>query len=131
MNDFRTWYDNLNKPAWTPETSVIGTVWSVLYPVIFVVNFYVWSLYLSKQISLWVLMPFVINLVANLAFTPVQFGLRSLWGAAAVIIIIWATTLWSMIAIYPHNKWLAIAFFPYLVWVTIASVLQLSITLRN
>jgi tryptophan-rich sensory protein len=36
-----------------------------------------------------------------------------------------------MVAIWPHQKFLAVAFIPYLIWVCIASVLQISIWLKN
>ena len=34
MSDFSTWYDGLAKPRWTPTPSVIGTIWTVVYPLI-------------------------------------------------------------------------------------------------
>ncbi|WP_390620281.1 tryptophan-rich sensory protein [Rubripirellula amarantea] len=27
---WRDWYDALDKPAWTPEPSTIGTIWQIL-----------------------------------------------------------------------------------------------------
>lgn len=131
MNDFRSWYDGLQKPTWTPDPSVIGTVWTILYPIIFALNVYVWSLFARGTISGWVLVPFALNLIANIIFTPIQFGLRNLWLAAVVIIVVWATTIWCIIAIWPHSKIAAYAFIPYLLWVSVASVLQLSISLKN
>jgi tryptophan-rich sensory protein len=130
-NDTMQWYDALTKPSWTPSSSVIGTIWTLLYPIIIGVNIYVWILYTRKEISFAVLLPFIINVVANIAFTPIQFGLRSLVGAAACILIVWATIIWSMVAIWPHNRIVAFLFIPYLLWVSLASVLQLSITTSN
>jgi tryptophan-rich sensory protein len=85
----------------------------------------------AKEISFIVLLPFIINVVANIAFTPIQFGLRSLTGATVCILIVWATIIWSMAAIWPHNRIVAFLFIPYLLWVSLASVLQLSITSSN
>ena len=31
------WYDSLIKPSWTPAPGVIGTIWTLLYPVIIVI----------------------------------------------------------------------------------------------
>jgi tryptophan-rich sensory protein len=78
-----------------------------------------------------VALPFAINLVANLVFTPIQFGLRNLPLAAIDIMIVWGTILWMMVAVWKHYKWVAVAQTPYLVWVSIASVLQVSITVWN
>lgn len=131
MNDFETWYNALKKPSWTPDPSVIGLIWGVLYPIIIGVNIFVFTKFVRKEISFWVLLPFVINLVANLAFTPVQFGLRNLGLAAVVILVVWASIVWSMLAIWPHNRIATYLFIPYLIWVSLASVLQLSISLKN
>jgi tryptophan-rich sensory protein len=78
-----------------------------------------------------VALPFAINLIANLIFTPIQFGLRNLPLAALDIVIVWGTIIWMMVAIWKHYPWIAMAQVPYFVWVSIASVLQLSITFWN
>lgn len=90
-----------------------------------------WLKFFRKELPFIVVLPFLINLIANIAFTPVQFGLRSLVGAAVCIIITWITIIWSMVAIWPHNRTIALLFIPYLLWVSLASVLQLSITTSN
>jgi tryptophan-rich sensory protein len=84
-----------------------------------------------RKIGWRVALPFAINLVANLAFTPIQFGLRNLTLAALDILVVWATILWMIAAVWKHYRWVAIAQVPYLAWVSIATVLQLSITWMN
>jgi tryptophan-rich sensory protein len=69
--------------------------------------------------------------VANLAFTPIEFGLRSLPLASIDILVVWSTIMWMMRAIWPHYRWVAVAQVPYFVWVSIAMALQLSITWSN
>lgn len=130
-NDFLTWYNSLNKPSWTPSPETIGTVWTILYPIIIIINFIVIKMLINKQISFIVALPFLINLVANLIFTPIQFGLRNLDLALLDILIVLITIIWSMLAIWPHKKVLALAFIPYLIWVVIASSLQAYITFKN
>ena len=78
-----------------------------------------------------VAVPFAINLAANLAFTPIQFGLRNLPLAAVDILVIWGTLMWMMAAVWRHSPWVAVAQGPYFVWVSIATVLQLSMTWMN
>ena len=125
------WYDSLIKPAWTPEPATIGLVWQILYPIIVVTFGFVFIQAIRRKIPWRVAVPFVLNLAANLAFTPIQFGLRSLLLAAADILVVWGTILWMMFAIWRHYRWVALAQFPYLVWVSIATVLQLSISWSN
>lgn len=84
-----------------------------------------------KEVPGYVAWPFVLNLVCNVAFTPLQFGLKSNWLAAADILLVWGTLLWGMAAIYPYRRYLAYLQIPYLLWVTFATFLQLTITYLN
>jgi len=126
-----SWYETLAKPSWAPPASLFGTVWSILYPIILVAYGFVIVQALRGEMPRSVLWPVLINLAANIAFTPIQFGLRNLVLAELDIIIVLVTIVWSMIAIWPHARLAAIALVPYLVWVGIATVLQTSITLLN
>jgi tryptophan-rich sensory protein len=125
------WYQSLAKPSWTPAPSTIGLIWQILYPIIAVTFTYVFWRAARRKLPLTVALPFMINLVANLSFTPIQFGLRSLPLASVDILIVWGTIVWSIVAIWKYHRWVAVAQVPYLVWVSIATVLQLSITLMN
>lgn len=125
------WYNSLEKPSWTPHPSTIGTIWQILYPIILVTFGFVLIQAIRKKVPFMAALPFGINLVANLIFTPIQFGLRNLPLAALDIVIVWATIIWTMVAIWKHYKWVAMAQTPYFVWVSIASLLQLSITFWN
>lgn len=128
---WKVWYDSLTKPSWTPEPSTIGLIWQILYPIILITFVFVFVQAIRKKVSWKVALPFGINLVANLIFTPIQFGLRNLPLAALDILIVWGTIIWMMVAVWKHYKWIAVAQVPYFVWVSIATVLQLSITWWN
>lgn len=125
------WYNSLEKPSWTPEPRTIGLIWQCLYPVIFVTFGFVFTQSFRGIVPWIVALPFAINLVANLLFTPIQFGWRNLPLAALDILVVWATIMWMIVAVWSHYKWVAVAQVPYLIWVSIASVLQLMITWNN
>jgi tryptophan-rich sensory protein len=129
--DFMPWYQSLAKPAWTPDPATIGLVWQTLYPIIIVTFAFVFVQAARKKIGWRVALPFAINLVANLVFTPIQFGLRNLTLAALDILVVWVTILWMIAAVWKHYRWVAVAQVPYLIWVSIATVLQLTITWMN
>jgi tryptophan-rich sensory protein len=128
---WKDWYNSLEKPSWTPEPSTIGFVWQCLYPIILVTFVFVFVQAFRKKLPWMVTVPFAINLVANLIFTPIQFGLRNLPLAAIDIMVVWGTIIWMMVVIWKHYRWVALAQVPYFVWVSIATVLQLSITWWN
>ena len=125
------WYDSLIKPTWTPEPATIGLIWQILYPIIIITFAFVFIQAIRKKLPWKVTLPFAVNLVSNLAFTPIQFGLRSLFFAAVDILIVWASIVWIIVTIWKYHKWVAVAQVPYLVWVSIATVLQLSISWSN
>lgn len=124
-------YTEWIRPSFAPPSWVFGPVWSVLYLIIAVSFGYVFWKVVQGQISKLVALPFVINLIANLSFTPVQFGLQNLPLAALIILIILVTIPWAMWSVWPYAKWVAYAQIPYLLWVSFATVLQLSITYLN
>lgn len=125
------WYNTLAKPDWTPAPATIGMIWRILYPIILVSFGFVFVQALRRKVPWQTTIPFAINLAANVAFTPIQFGLRNLPLASVDILVVWTTILWMMIAIWRHYRWVAIAQVPYLVWVSLATILQLSITAMN
>ncbi len=130
FNDM-SWYESLAKPAWTPAPGVIGTIWSLLYPIIIVAFGYVIFSVVRGQMPASVLVPLAINVVSNVAFTPLQFGLKSLPLASIDILVVLATIVWCMVAFWPHSRIASLALSPYLAWVATATTLQLSITWLN
>lgn len=129
--NFMEWYNSLLKPSWTPEPAFIGTMWSILYPIIIVTFAYVFIQIFRGKIPKQVSTPFVINIIANVTFTPIQFGLRNLTLTSFAILLVWGTIIWLMVSIWKHNRIIALAQIPYLAWVSVASVLQLTITWMN
>lgn len=125
------YYQELIKPAWAPPTWVFGPIWTVLYCIIAMSFGYVGWLFWKGKISFKVLLPFILNLAFNLAFTPIQFRLQSNLLSTIDILLVLGTLIWFMKAISPHAKWVAIVNIPYLVWVLIATTLQISITILN
>jgi len=80
----------------------------------------------------WTLtIPFFINLIANVAFTPLQFGLRNNILAALDVLLVLGSLIWAMIAVYPYAPWITYAQIPYLLWVSFATCLQFTITYLN
>lgn len=129
--DAYVWYAELIKPSWAPPSWLFGPVWSVLYVLIAISFGAVFFLAIRRKIPAAVAVPFALNLAANAAFTPLQFGLRSNILAAADILVVLATLVWAGIAIYPHARWITWMQLPYVLWVAFATVLQLTITVLN
>jgi len=130
MNTYN-WYSQLIKPSWSPPSWLFGPVWTFLYILIAVSFGKVFWMAWKKEIVLLVALPFLLNLIFNAAFTPLQFGLKNNLLAAVDILLVLGTLIWAMVAIYPHAKWITYMQIPYLLWVMFATVLQLTITYLN
>lgn len=133
MDNWQTFesYTSLVKPEWAPPASVFGPVWSVLYLIIAVSFVYVFYLYFKRRISFLTVLPFLLNLIFNLSFTTIQFGLKNLPLASVDIILTLISLVWALTIIWPKAKWVAVVNFPYLLWLLFASSLQLTITYLN
>ena len=131
MNKESLKYAEYIQPWFAPPGWLFGPVWSVLYILIAISFGYVFLKVFQGQIPRLVAIPFILNLIANVSFTPVQFGLNNLPLASVVILIILTTLLWAMWAVWPYAPWVTYIQIPYLLWVTFATVLQLSIAYLN
>lgn len=125
------WYQQLIKPSWSPPSWLFGPVWTILYIIIFLTFGFVLYKFTKKDLSLVVVLPFILNLIFNVAFTPIQFGLQSNILAAVDIFLVLATLVWAIISIWPYYQTVSLANIPYLLWVLFATVLQFTITYLN
>ena len=126
-----SWYSELIKPSWAPPAWLFGPVWTILYAIIFISFAYVFYQAIKGNIPYLVALPFLLNLIFNLAFTPLQFGLQSNLLAAIDIILVLGTIGWMFYMIYPIAPWVMYVNIPYALWVSFATVLQLTITYLN
>lgn len=136
------WYSQLIKPVWAPPAFLFGPVWSFLYVLIAVSFGKVFWMFWKKEIAMLVALQFLLNLIFNFAFTPIQFGLKNNLLASVDILLVLGTLIWAMISIYFAStkrlseggsdiRWIAYIQIPYLLWVSFATVLQLTITYLN
>jgi tryptophan-rich sensory protein len=131
MNNAYNWYSTLIKPSWAPPSWLFGPVWTVLYTIIAITYGLVFYKVITGKIPWIVALPFILNLIFNFAFTPLQFGLKNNLLAAIDIILVLGTLIWALIAIWPYFRPVVYANIPYLLWVSFATILQLTITWIN
>lgn len=133
MNTY-TWYSQLIKPSWAPPSWLFAPVWTVLYVIIIISFGAVFYNAFARKISWVVALPFVLNLVFNFAFTPIQFGLKNNFLAAIDILLVLGTLIWALYVLWHGSvdlRWVVYANVAYLLWVLFATVLQLTITYMN
>ena len=131
MKNAYNWYSQLKKPKWAPPSWIFGPVWSVLYVLIFISFGTVFYKVFNNELPAIIALPFVLNLIFNFLFTPIQFKLKNNYLAAIDVILVLITLKWAMGVIYSHISWVVFINIPYLVWVAFATFLQITVTILN
>ncbi len=128
------WYSQLIKPGWAPPSWLFGPVWTVLYAIIAGTYGTVFYKAFAGKLPWMVALPFALNLIFNLAFTPIQFGLKNNLLATLDILLVVGTLIWALVAVWhasPDLRWVVYANVPYLLWGIFATALQITITYLN
>jgi len=120
------WYANLEKPSWTPPSWVFGPVWSVLYLLMAISAWQVWRR-TGLRAAMVPLALFGIQLVLNVAWSGLFFGLRRPGAALIEIVLLWVAILATMIAFRQRSALAGWLMLPYLAWVSFAVALNLAI----
>ena len=124
-------YKNLKKPSRAPPAWLFGPAWTVLYILIIISFGKVFLMTWGQEIPFMIALPFILNIVFNIIFSPLQFKLQNNVLAAIDIVLVWITIIWSMTAIYPFAHRITYMQIPYLLWVSFATTLQFTGTYLN
>jgi len=124
------WYSLLRKPAWTPPNWIFGPVWSALYLAMAVAAWLVWRKVGLSGAKL-ALALFGVQLLFNVGWSAVFFGLRMPGPAFAEIVILWLLILATTAAFWPVSRAAATLMVPYLLWVMFAAALNFVIWRLN
>lgn len=132
MNDYSNYYNTLIKPDFFPPEYWFGIAWGIIYPMIAIGFIYMIYLIYKNKLPLSVLILFIINMIANISFTPIQFVLKNNELALVDIFIVAITLLIMEFILFRKKLYvLFVIFLPYLLWVLYASFLQTIITWLN
>jgi len=124
------WYRDLAKPAWTPPAWLFGPVWSVLYVLIGVSAWLVWRRRGLRDAAFPLLL-WAVQLLLNLAWSGIFFGLREPGAALIEIVVLWGAILATIFAFWRVSRPAAMLLLPYLAWVTFAAALNFEIWRLN
>jgi len=124
-----TWYENLNKPFFTPPNWLFSPVWTLLYIMMGVSLYLVWISKSKPKKSVIAL--FMIQLLLNFGWTASFFGLKNLGLALLIIIVLWLCLVVLIRWFYKISRTSAYLLVPYLLWISFAGLLNLAILILN
>ncbi|MFT4026791.1 MAG: TspO/MBR family protein [Novosphingobium sp.] len=117
------WFENLQKPATYPPPAAFGIVWTGLYVLM--------ALALAMIVTAWgarrrglAIGTFVVQLVLNLAWTPLFFGAHQISVALLLLALIDVAVVATVAVFYRVRPRAAFLLVPYLVWVLFATLLN-------
>lgn len=124
------WYKTLAKPPWNPPDSVFGPVWTTLFVLMGVAAWLVWQRG-GSQARAFPFALFGLQLVLNVAWSWIFFGLHQPGWAFVEIVFLWLAIMSTTVLFFRCSKiagWLLV---PYLAWVSFAGVLNFTIWRMN
>lgn len=125
------WYASLSKPIFTPPSWIFAPAWVTLYLLMGISAYLVWSKGIKKKKVKIALSVFGIQLILNICWSLIFFGLHAILFAFIEIILLWCAILLTIIKFNKLSKSAALLLIPYILWVSFAAVLNLAILLLN
>ncbi len=118
-----TWYATLNQPSFNPPNWLFGPVWTLLYLLMGISLYWIWSMAPGKERNL-ALMAFGVQLLLNFGWSFLFFYYKTLGLALVEIAILWVSIV-VMLMLFRRVKPLAAYInIPYLLWVSFATILN-------
>ena len=126
-----TWYATLRKPSFTPPNWVFSPVWISLFVLMGIAAFLVWNKGLSDQRVKTALGIFALQLILNVLWSAMFFGLRSPLAGLIEIAVLWVAILLTILYFFRVSEAAGILLIPYFLWVSFAAFLNFSIWRLN
>jgi tryptophan-rich sensory protein len=125
-----SWYQFLNKPSFAPPNWLFAPVWSILYFLMAISAFLIWKK--KKEINVReALMFYFIQLILNVLWSIVFFGLKSPFFGFLEILILWFFIFLTILKFYKIEKLASYLLIPYILWVSFAGILNFFVLILN
>jgi translocator protein len=123
------WYESLKKPVFQPPSWVFGPVWSVLYVMMGISISWIWMG--RHALRTRAILVFSLQLIFNLLWSLVFFGLRLPGVGLLVIVCLWGAIFYTIRLFSWMHLQAGLMLIPYILWVSFAMVLNIAIVLLN
>ena len=124
------WYDTLAKPFLTPPPEVFAPAWIILY-IIIIVSLIIFTLTKTRKNKTIGYFYFLIQLLLNIAWTPVFFYMENIILALIIIILLDIFVFFTIKEFYKISYIAAGILIPYFIWIIFATYLNIGILILN
>lgn len=124
-----SWYSDLEKPLLNPPNEVFGPVWTTLYLLMGVSLYLIWTAKPPASHRAYIL--FGGQLLLNVLWSVVFFGLHQPWLGVVVIVLLFTAIVMTMRLFLRSSRIAAWLLFPYAVWVGFAMYLTIGVAVLN
>jgi len=118
------WYASLEKPSFSPPNWVFSPVWITLYALMGISLYLLWRQDIKTPKVRIALFFFIVQLILNVCWSMIFFGLKLSFLAFIEILLLWAAILLTMVKALKVSKIAGILLLPYILWVSFAAVLN-------
>jgi len=125
------WFQSLTLPWFYPPPWAFGVVWTLLFTLIGVAAYLVYRHGIGRRPVRLALGLFGLQLLVNVAWSPVFFELQNPPLALGVIALLWLLIVATVRAFDRVDRRAALLLVPYLVWVGFAAILNYTIWQLN
>ena len=119
-------YAGLDRPSWAPPSWLFGPAWTLLYLLIAISGWLAWRAE-GPPGRLLAFTAYGVQLVLNVAWTPLFFGLGAFFVALLDIILLLVAILATVLLFLPRSRFAAALLLPYLGWVGYATALTAAV----
>ena len=126
------WYAGLEKPAWTPASWIISTVWRTVFALMGVALWMAWrEAARAPAAARRALIAFFIQLALNIAWSAVFFARRNPGGALVTVAALWIAIAVTIVFFWRLRPAAGALLLPYIAWVSFAAALNAAVWRLN
>jgi len=130
MDSMRT-FSQLNQPPLSPPSWLFPVVWTILYTLMGVASFLVYTSPAPKAEKNAALRVYGAQLIVNFFWSIIFFSWELYLFAFVWLLLLWVLIFATILYFYPIRPLAAYLLIPYLLWVTFAGYLNYGIYLLN
>jgi len=122
-------YAKLTQPSWAPPSWLFGPAWGGLYLLMAVAAWLVWRADPSPRNQ--AIRVYAVQLLVNLSWSPLFFGLELRGVALAVILLLDVLVVVTIVLFWRVRRSAAVLLLPYLGWILFATALNYAVWSLN